>query len=227
MSENIIEVTGLYKNFKEGKNDLHVLKNISFAAEKAMSVAILGGSGSGKSTFLQLLGGLDSFEKGEILINKVNIKNLSISKKCDFRNKNIGFIYQFHHLLPEFNALNNVMMPLLIGHEKESVALKKSKEILDKIGLGHRFNHKPGQLSGGEKQRVAIARALVTNPKCILADEPTGNLDTENGELALQLLLELVAENKSTLVMVTHDKNLANKCSHIYEMRDGVLEKCR
>jgi len=191
--------------------------------QPAERVAIIGSSGSGKTTLLQIMGGLDDPSSGEVFIDGQPMHNSSEYSKGDLRNRYIGFVYQFHHLLPEFTAAENVAMPLLIRRETKRVALASAAELLGRVGLGERLTHKPGELSGGERQRAAVARALITRPQLVLADEPTGNLDAGNGEHVLQLMLELNQELKTSLVIVTHDHSIANRMDRILMLENGRL----
>ncbi len=223
MSNCVIEVKNVFKTFKDGELKVDVLKGVNFNVKEGESVAILGRSGSGKSTLLQLLAGLDSYDSGDVMVLGKSIKKLNIAQQSDFRNKNMGFVYQFHHLLPDFTAIENVALPLIIGGEKEKKAKELAEQLLEKIGLKDRLYHIPNQLSGGEKQRVSVARALASKPKCILADEPTGNLDKETADVILNLFLELSKEYNSAIVIVTHDKDLANRCSRSVLMANGII----
>lgn len=220
---NVLECTNLAKSFKEGSARIDVLKNVNLTIQHSELVAIVGSSGSGKSTLLHLLGGLDKASKGMVSIAGQDISKLSENKKCYLRNHYLGFVYQFHHLLPEFTALENVCMPLLIRDESPKVAVSRAEHLLERVGLKERLQHKIGELSGGERQRVAIARALVTNPLCVLADEPTGNLDPKNAEKVLQLFFDLQTEHKTSVVMVTHDMNIAKKAQRVLTLQDGQL----
>jgi len=219
--KTIISCQNISKRFKEGKLDVEVLRGISLDIHAGEKIAIVGSSGSGKSTLLHILGGLDLPSDGKVQILDQDIANLSDTQRGVLRNKSLGFIYQFHHLLPEFTALENVAMPLLIGGAKVSDATNKASEILDKVGLGKRLNHKPGQLSGGERQRAAIARALVTRPQAVLADEPTGNLDHKTAMHIFDLMQSLNQEMQTAFVIVTHDMQLAEKMDKIYNLVYG------
>ena len=223
MSDILLETKNLSKHFSEGELRVDVLKGINFSVNKNESVAIIGASGSGKSTLLHLLGGLDVPDQGETLINGKNINVLNDEQRGEMRNKHLGFIYQFHHLLPEFSALENVAMPLLIRRSNEKEALDKAKDLLEKVGLGKRVEHRPGEMSGGERQRAAIARALVTEPACILADEPTGNLDEKTADQVFELILELNQSLGTSLIMVTHNLDLSRRVNRVVELKEGVL----
>lgn len=222
--ENVIACKDLTKTFSEGKLYVEVLRNINFAVSHGEMVAIVGPSGSGKSTFLHLLGGLDRPTSGDVKINGIDISNLTEKAKGILRNQNLGFVYQFHHLLPEFTALENVCMPLLIGKTSPAAAKVKAKAILAKVGLSQREEHRIGELSGGERQRVAIARALVTQPKCVLADEPTGNLDHKTALQIYDLIAALNHELNIAFVIVTHDLKIAQRMQRVLTLEDGVLK---
>jgi len=224
MSEgSVLECHNLVRTFSEGNLRVEVLKGISMTLQPGERVAVIGSSGSGKSTLLHCLGGLDAATSGEIRIGDSSLMQMNEKQRGYLRNSTLGFVYQFHHLLPEFTALENVAMPLLIGGSDVSSARRLAGGILEKVGLGHRLDHKPGELSGGERQRAAIARALVNRPKCVLADEPTGNLDHKTAEQVYQLILELNREVGTSLLMVTHDLQLAEKMDRILHLKDGVF----
>lgn len=215
----MIEVKNIYKSF----GTLQVLKGINLCVKQGEIVSIVGSSGAGKTTLLQIIGTLDKADSGSVIINNCNVNTLNDNKLSDFRNQNIGFVFQFHQLLPEFTALENVMIPALINHIKEPIARSRAKELLDMLGLGNRLEHKPNELSGGENQRVAVARALVNNPAVILADEPSGSLDTENKEELHQLFFKLRETLGQTFVIVTHDEHLASITDRTIHMRDGHI----
>ncbi|MDT9587207.1 MAG: lipoprotein-releasing ABC transporter ATP-binding protein LolD [Candidatus Arsenophonus melophagi] len=214
----------LYKSYQDGKILTNVLTNISFSIKKREMMAIFGRSGSGKSTLLHLLGLLDTPTSGEVIFNEKKISSLSSTKRAELRNHELGFIYQFHHLLSDFTALENVMMPLLIGGIKRMEAKQKAYEILGEVGLTHRVNHRPSELSGGECQRVAISRAIVHEPTLVLADEPTGNLDLHNTNIIFDLLLAINQQKGTAFLLVTHDLRLAGRLMRQVEMRDGCLQ---
>lgn len=215
----------LSKTYQEGSLSTQVLKNVSFSMGQGEMMAIVGSSGSGKSTLLHLLGGLDTPSEGNVIFRGQHINQLSSDERAAIRNKDLGFIYQFHHLLPDFTALENVAMPLLIGAMAKESAFAKAKEMLQAVGLEHRADHRPSELSGGERQRVAIARALVNEPALVLADEPTGNLDLRNADAIFELLGELNRTQRTAFLVVTHDMTLARRLSRQLEMRDGHLQQ--
>ena len=215
----MIKAINIHKTY----GNLHVLKGVDLAVQKGEVVSIVGKSGAGKSTLLHILGTLDQSDSGQIIINKEDVSNFSQKKIAAFRNKNIGFVFQFHHLLPEFTALENVCIPAFIAHQSEATAQKRAKELLDYLGLSERLTHKPGQLSGGEQQRVAVARALVNNPAVVFADEPSGNLDSASSQDLHQLLFRLRDDFQQTFIIVTHNQELAGLSDRTLEMKDGIL----
>jgi len=221
----VLDCRNVVRRFREGASTLEVLHGVTLAVQPAERVAIVGASGSGKTTLLQILGGLDEPSEGEVLVNGEAMHGTDEAAKGDLRNRYIGFVYQFHHLLPEFTAEENVAMPLLIRREAKPAALQHARELLGRVGLGERLTHKPGELSGGERQRAAVARALITRPQLVLADEPTGNLDSGNGEHVLKLMLELNEELKTSLVIVTHDHSIAQRMDRILVLEDGELRE--
>lgn len=222
----LLTVSQLTRQYDEGAGVTQVLKGINLEVHACESVAILGASGSGKSTLLHMIGGLERSTQGQIVLNGHAYSQLTDEKITELREQNIGFIYQFHHLLAELTALENVMMPLLIRAQPKAKALATASAILGDMGLGHRLDHKPSALSGGERQRVAIARAVVKKPALILADEPTGNLDKQSAEQVMELMLKLTREQGSSLILVTHDEHFARKTTRILRIEDGVLTPC-
>jgi len=221
-----IHVSGLHKTYLDGEGKkLHILKGLNFNISSGSTVAIIGASGTGKSTFLHLLGALEGVEEGSIQIKGTSLNALSREARAEFRNKEIGFIFQFHQLLQDFNAQENVMLPLLIHGWSHEKALARSISLLKKVGLENRLTHKPSQLSGGEQQRVAIARAIVNSPSILLADEPTGNLDRETGNYIMELLLTLNSDEGITIIMITHNPILASRMQHQYRMENGLLHR--
>lgn len=219
----LLQCDNLSKRYQEGKVHTDVLHNVSFQIESGEMLAIVGSSGSGKSTLLHLLGGLDTPTSGDVIFNGQPMSKLSSAAKAELRNRELGFIYQFHHLLPDFSALENVAMPLLIGKHKPNEITARARDMLAAVGLDHRGHHRPSELSGGERQRVAIARALVNRPRLVLADEPTGNLDARNADTIFALLAELNRQQGTAFLVVTHDLGLAGRMAHQLEMRDGHL----
>ena len=223
MNKILLQCDNLCKRYQEGSVQTDVLHDVSFSVGQGEMMAIVGSSGSGKSTLLHLLGGLDTPTSGDVIFNNQPMSKLSSSAKAELRNRELGFIYQFHHLLPDFTALENVAMPLLIGKQKPAEIEQRALEMLRSVGLDHRAKHRPSELSGGERQRVAIARALVNNPRLVLADEPTGNLDARNADSIFALLGELNRSQGTAFLVVTHDLQLAKRMGRQLEMRDGRL----
>lgn len=223
MSNTILNSHKLSKSYIDGTSKVHVLKGIDIAIATGDRVAIIGPSGSGKSTLLHLLGGLDKPTSGQVSINNTNWQKINEKKRCQLRNKHLGFIYQFHHLLSEFTALENVTIPLLLSGIDIPTAEQRAGEILESVGLKHRLQHKPAKLSGGERQRVAIARALVHQPDCVLADEPTGNLDQTTAAKVFDLMLDLNKQMNTALVIVTHDLQIAKRMDKILVLHEGSL----
>ncbi len=219
----VLECKSVVRRFREGDSTLEVLSGSNLRVKPAERLAIIGSSGSGKTTLLQIMGGLDDPTSGTVLVNGESMLDLDEAAKSRLRNRYIGFVYQFHHLLPEFTALENVAMPLLIRRLSKATAFGQAKTLLQRVGLGERLDHKPGELSGGERQRAAVARALITKPALVLADEPTGNLDAGNGGQVLQLMLELNEELETSLVVVTHDHSIAAKMDRILLLENGQL----
>ncbi|MFZ7229641.1 lipoprotein-releasing ABC transporter ATP-binding protein LolD [Avibacterium avium] len=219
----LLSCQNLTKVYQEGENQTQVLKDVTFSMEEGELVAIVGSSGSGKSTLLHTLGGLDQPTSGEVFIKGKSLQKASADELAKLRNQYMGFVYQFHHLMADFSALENVMMPMLIGKQNRSEAQDRAEKMLQAVGLAHRIKHRPSALSGGERQRVAIARALVNNPALVLADEPTGNLDRKTTKSIFELILKLNQEQKIAFLLVTHDLQLAEKLSRRMVMQDGVL----
>ncbi|HLU07850.1 MAG TPA: ATP-binding cassette domain-containing protein [Woeseiaceae bacterium] len=220
----VLECRGVVRRFREGSEMLEVLSGADLAIAQAERVAIVGTSGSGKTTLLQIMGGLDDPTSGTVLVGGQSMANVGEKAKGELRNRYIGFVYQFHHLLPEFTAEENVAMPLLIRHVRKPQALEQARALLSRVGLAERLSHKPGELSGGERQRAAVARALITRPMLVLADEPTGNLDAGNGEHVLGLMLELNRELSTSLVIVTHDHSIARRMDRVLVLEHGRLQ---
>lgn len=219
----IIDCQNLSQYFDDGTSRVDIFQNLNLKIKEGERLAIVGASGSGKSTLLYMMGGLDRIKSGKLLIDGCDVSQLNAKKLGVLRNKTLGFVYQFHHLLQEFTALENVAMPLLIRGDSTSQAKEKAAYLLEQVGLSHRVKHKPGELSGGERQRTAIARALVSNPKCLLADEPTGNLDNTTAKQVYELLIKLNEEMNVSLVLVTHDENLAARMDNVFMLSDGNL----
>ena len=225
MNKPVIEAIDIHKTFQQGRLDVEVLKGIDFSVGAGETHAIIGVSGAGKSTLMHLLGGLDHVSAGDVNVMGQSISKLSEKKLGGLRNNHLGFIYQFHHLLPEFSAQENIAMPLLVRRQKKISANAIALDWLARVGLDHRANHNPGELSGGERQRVALARALVASPDCLLADEPTGNLDLNTARQMLELMLELNQTSKTSLVVVTHDMDIAGQMEFRWRMEDGKLSR--
>lgn len=223
MSNTILACEAVCKNYYDGQLNVQVLDNLTLQVDKGQSIGIVGASGSGKSTLLHILGGLDKPTSGRVSLMGQDLSELSQKQLSGLRNRHLGFVYQFHHLLPEFSALENVMMPLLIGKRPKEQARERALLMLEKVGLKNRVQHRPGELSGGERQRAAIARALVTDPACLLADEPTGNLDRKNALNILDMMMELKQELGTALVVVTHDDEMAARFDRVLNMTDGAL----
>jgi len=223
MNNAVLSGRALTKSFNDGSSEIRVLRDVTLDIEQAEMVAIIGASGSGKSTLLHVLGGLDQPDSGEVIVKGENIHQVSVKRQGELRNQNLGFVYQFHHLHAEFSALENVAMPLLIGGVDDKEAYDRAENMISKVGLAKRLTHRPSELSGGERQRIAIARAMVTHPACILADEPTGNLDMATAQAINELMFELNDSEKTSFLVVSHDMRLADSMQKTYQMTDGAL----
>ena len=221
----LLECKKVSKFYTEGENQTQVLKEVSFSMQQGELAAIVGSSGSGKSTLLHTLGGLDQPSSGEVFIKGQSLQQASANQLASLRNRHLGFVYQFHHLMADFNALENVMMPMLIGRQNKTEAKDRAEAMLQAVGVSHRLKHRPSALSGGERQRVAIARALVNRPDLVLADEPTGNLDHKTTESIFELIQKLNQEQNIAFLLVTHDMSLAQKLSRCLTMQDGILQE--
>jgi len=224
MSSPVLQCSALSRVYEDGDRKVAVLQDVNLSLAAGEKIAVIGASGSGKSTLLNLLGGLDNPTSGQVLMVGQDLSRLNEAQLCRLRNKRLGFVYQFHHLLPEFDARENVAMPLLIGGLARASAWDRAAQMLDRVGMSHRLDHRPGQLSGGERQRVAIARALVASPDCVLMDEPTGNLDPHSASQVLELIDELGQES-AAFVVVTHDPAIARQMNRTLELRDGALQE--
>lgn len=224
MSEIILEATGLRKTYVTGPQQVTVWQDINLHISAGETLAIVGASGSGKTTLLNALGGLDTIDEGRVLIGGKDLSKMTENQRTALRNKDIGFVYQFHHLLAEFSALENVMLPQLLGGKSQKQAKLRAQECLQQLGLGHRLNHTPAELSGGERQRAAIARALVNRPKLVLLDEPTGNLDQQTAKQVEEVMLELIQQSDTAFIMVTHDQELAGRMNRCLLLKDLSLQ---
>jgi len=223
-SDSVVSITNIHKNYTMGDSDLHVLKGITMEIQQGEILAIIGHSGAGKSTLLHILGTIDKQTEGDLYIDGIDVSSLSEARLSEFRNMKIGFVFQFHHLLPEFSALENVAIPGLIARRDRADVLDRAEMLLSEVGLQDRLHHKPRELSGGEQQRVAVARAFINNPLLVLADEPSGNLDLNTSQGLHRLMWDITREKKKTLVIVTHNKELAGQADRIVELYDGSLK---